>query len=773
MKRLATLLALVLATGPWSGAAHGGAWTTYLRTYSYAGLLTEGDTVWCATREAGLLRFDAARQRYDTFTREPGGLASNQLTSIARDRSGRLWAGTRGAGVSRLSPDRTTWDLLSVFDGLPSDTITVLEAQGDTVYVGTSGGVALWDGNTIAGAIPDGVNPSPFGSNSITGLIPLGDSLWVSTNNGVYVSRLSDVPLTWTAVNQNLVSLAIKGLATDGTSLFAFGNTVPYIYRGSISGWNLAGDFAAIGQVLRLDHANGVVTVSTGNGIYRWNPTLDGPIVPGPRGNWELIQGGPQYASSTSPDSLMAVYAAVDDPGRGTTYAANLDGVHVLTPGCTQCPVHMPPGPPGNNIINLALQPTSLGSQLYINTYTEGVGRFDGTTWRSWLPGFCTRCDTTFIYPIYTFALQVDAMGKKWVACWSGPLEQFDDAVSPTKFTHHYEAGIRDPDPAAAERHTFGWATAIDSDGGIWFGLETNGAGNPVPPALGLDYYGSDGTYIRNFRPENTNPTKPMRGGQIRGLVVDHNSRFWVGYTGQGLQYFDWPQGSSGVPDFETVVGAENFYVQNLRTFGDSLWVLTTSDLRRYSARTARPASNSIFSPPGETAQNAVRPLEVGPDGSVWLGTASGVRVYHPGGRIEDFKTSNSPLASDAVRAIVVDPRTGVAWIGTSAGLNRYDPNFVPGPVGTAPSLSVTIYPNPQTLTAIGTPLRLSGGGDVYEGAVYDLNGRVVSRFSNVRDGQVFWSGIDDQGSVVKPGVYFVRVTSRGRSATSRVALVR
>jgi len=180
-----------------------------------------------------------------------------------------------------------------------------------------------------------------------------------------------------------------------------------------------------------------------------------------------------------------------------------------------------------------------------------------------------------------------------------------------------------------------------------------------------------------------------------------------------------------------------------------------------------------IFSPPGETAQNAIRPLEVGPDGSVWLGTGSGLRVYHPGGGVEDFKTANSALASDAVRAIVVEPKTGVAWIGTSAGLNRYDPHYVPPRTPVPQHLKIRIYPNPMTLTGIGAALRLSGGGDVYTGTVLDLNGRVVSRFSQVRDGQVFWSGFDDHGSVVKPGIYFVRVTSGGHSATARVAVVR
>src|SRR5262249_59067703 len=208
-------------------AAASGAWTTLSRAYTYSDLLAAGDTVWCATLEAGLLRFDATRNRFEAVTREPGGLQSNRLTALALDATNRLWVGTQGAGVSVLSPDRKSWDLLAGFDGIPSDTITTLEAHGDTVYIGTTRGIALWDGRVVAGAIPDGVNASPFASNWINGVVQLGDSVWVSTLAGIYVTRISAVPLTWSSVNQGLFAPAPGGLASDGTKLFTRVGTVP------------------------------------------------------------------------------------------------------------------------------------------------------------------------------------------------------------------------------------------------------------------------------------------------------------------------------------------------------------------------------------------------------------------------------------------------------------------------------------------------------------------------------------------------------------------
>jgi hypothetical protein len=767
VRRLLASLAVALVLAPAArNAAAAGAWQTLQHTYNVSALEVDADTLWCATLEAGLVHYDVTTHAFTTLSRAPTGLQSNHLTALALDRTGMLWVGTEGIGVSRLFPDRATWDLLSRFDGVPSDTINVLTAHGDSVWIGTPQGIALWDGNTIAGAIPDGVNPSPFASNNIVGIAQLGDSVWVATLGGVYVSDLATPPLTWTAVNQGLFAPAPVTLGTDGVRLFTIVNTVPYRFDVAAGQWRFAGNWPGVGATLRMSDDHGVVVISTHTGIYRWDPAAPPAFSGDPPGDWVAIQTGPPFGSGSDPDSAGLVFATATDAAGVVTWAANQDGVRALTPSCGACAADRMPGPPGNNIINLALE----GSTVYVNSYVEGVGRYDGVTWRNWYAVSCgggPACDSTFVDPIYNFGLHVDARGHKWVACWSGPTEEFNDAVSPPTFIHHQEAWA-DPVPAP-ERHSFGWALANDPSGGIWIGLESNGNTTPVT-ALGLDHYDASGAYVGNLRPDNV---PSMAGQQIRGLVVDGRGRLWVGFTGEGVQYFDFPLPPSGIPSFTSVGGTENFFVQSLALHGDSLWVLTTDDLRRYDARSARLVLGSVVSPPGATSQNALRPLAIGPDGAVWLGTEKGLRVYRPGGAIEDFNTANSPLASNEVRAVVVDPATGVVWAGTSEGMNRYDPHYLPPGQSAIGALRLSIYPNPITLTGIGVGLRLKGAAATYDGAVYDLNGRMIRRFSGVPNGGVFWDGLDQHGSVVRPGVYFVHASGGGRTATARVAMVR
>lgn len=119
MRPLPAALLTALAATCGAVPAGAGPWASFARPYDYQALVVQGDTVWCATLEAGLLQYQPANGPPDsffTYHREPGGLASNHLTSLAMERSRRLWVGTEGSGASRLSADRTRWDLVKTFD---------------------------------------------------------------------------------------------------------------------------------------------------------------------------------------------------------------------------------------------------------------------------------------------------------------------------------------------------------------------------------------------------------------------------------------------------------------------------------------------------------------------------------------------------------------------------------------------------------------------------------------------------------------------------------
>ena len=171
--------------------------------------------------------------------------------------------------------------------------------------------------------------------------------------------------------------------------------------------------------------------------------------------------------------------------------------------------------------------------------------------------------------------------------------------------------------------------------------------------------------------------------------------------------------------------------------------------------------------------RGAVRPLDIGPDGSVWVGTSDGVRHFKRGGGYEDFKAANSPLANNELRAVCVDRATGVVWFGTASGINRYDPNYVAPTPPAISALQMTLYPNPLSLTRMGLELRLRGNTTAYRGEILDLGGRVVRTFAVGANDRVIWDGRDANGKLVQPGVYFVHARGGGREGIARAVVLR
>src|SRR5262249_9745826 len=154
--------------------------------------------------------------------------------------------------------DRTQWDLTSTFSGLPSNHVTVLVAQGDTVWIGTEGGISLWDGRQMVGAVPEVPSESPFASDVVTGLAPRGDSLWVATLAGLYVGRVSSFATgltTWGVDTAGFFLSAfgqprMDALAQVGSSLFALSNQVVYQRDDVRDRWSAIS--LSIGSVVKL-----------------------------------------------------------------------------------------------------------------------------------------------------------------------------------------------------------------------------------------------------------------------------------------------------------------------------------------------------------------------------------------------------------------------------------------------------------------------------------------------------------------------------------------
>jgi signal transduction histidine kinase/ActR/RegA family two-component response regulator/sugar lactone lactonase YvrE len=119
-----------------------------------------GDRVWIGTSTAGLAMLDVDREHFTWYDRETQPeIASNDVWSIASTPDGDVWFGTSDGGLHRLSPDGTLRRYQHDSGDpqtLPSDGVShlVVDDRDGTLWIGTKGGVARWDGNERFSRLP-------------------------------------------------------------------------------------------------------------------------------------------------------------------------------------------------------------------------------------------------------------------------------------------------------------------------------------------------------------------------------------------------------------------------------------------------------------------------------------------------------------------------------------------------------------------------------------------------------------------------------------------
>ncbi len=721
-----------------------GRWESYIRPSDYAAMESDTSSIWLASTDGGLLRFVRASRTFEFLHHEPGGLASNELTSLAFDGGGRLWVGTTGAGASVRERDGLSWRLVSRLDGLPSDSVTALAADGFNLWIGTRHGLAFWNG--VGEGSVDAVWPNEdensFTNDYIQSVLVVDTTVWVATRGGVY--RNSTVRVgSWAPVNGGLPQLDVQALGTDGTRVFALVNGA--VYQGGETGsWN---DSGVAGAVVALAHKYGQLLAVATSGLFRWTGS-----------GWIFM---PHAIPPGEPPGPGNGRAAI---GHDLSYwAANSFGLwHQVATPTIYWELFTPNLPVGGNLLNVLVD----GDLVYVTTLGQGVSRFDGVTWTNWLPRPCdTLPPDSFRNPSYCFGGLVDRTGHKWLGCWTCALERLEDR-GPTPVFDHYWPVSPPPlsTPPDSMAHTWSWSAALDSSGRIWIGGDTPLLGDLAP--AGVDRYEPDGSHSGNWQPTNS----ALRSQQIRALTVDRDGTLWVGYAGKGVDSFvgDPTSVSTLIPS--TSSSSDIF---GLHAEGSVLWVMSTRAVERWSTTSRQMIGSALPLPGSPVAVGAVHPLDLDSRGYAWVGIEAGLLKLDPNGQVvATYTVDNSPLAGNQIRTVRVDRSRDAIWIATTTGLSRFEPYYVAPPPPSLPSLTVGIFPNPARLSGLGVSLHLKGNAALYEGDIFDLCGRRVRRFASTSGG-VFWDGRDDDGQLVAPGLYFVRARSGGREANARVVLLR
>lgn len=137
-----------------------------------------------------------------------------------------------------------------------------------------------------------------------------------------------------------------------------------------------------------------------------------------------------------------------------------------------------------------------------------------------------------------------------------------------------------------------------------------------------------------------------------------------------------------------------------------------------------------------------------------WLGTeTSGVYLMSENGQktIQHFTASNSPLLSDNILSIAINPSTGEVFFGTDAGLVSYQSDA--SEAGDTFN-NVHAYPNPVRPNYKGV-ITIAGLVEKAQIKITDINGNLVCE--TVSNGSLAtWDGKDAHGRRVNTGIYLI-----------------
>ena len=156
--------------------------------------------------------------------------------------------------------------------------------------------------------------------------------------------------------------------------------------------------------------------------------------------------------------------------------------------------------------------------------------------------------------------------------------------------------------------------------------------------------------------------------------------------------------------------------------------------------------------------------------GRKWIGTeSSGLYLVSEDGleTIEHFTRFNSPLVSNSIYALAIQPRTGELFVGTSIGLLSYQSDANEAQENMSQAYA---YPNPVRPNYQGY-ISITGLMDNTEVRIVDAGGNLICK-TRSKGGLAVWDGKDGYGRRALPGIYTAICNAKGGHTVCKILIM-
>ncbi|MHB8579218.1 MAG: type IX secretion system anionic LPS delivery protein PorZ [Ignavibacteriaceae bacterium] len=722
-------------------------WQNYTDMKNVQSITTSGNGVWAATT-GGAFFYNAVADSFKTL-HKTDGLFGISLSAVTVDKYGKVWFGSNDGSISVYNPaDNSVHVILDIYNSnYTSKQINQLSAVGDTIFASTAFGISLIDPVHLV------FYDTYFKFGSFTSNIPVNSVLksgliYVATSSGVAIEKNNatnlSAPESWNVYsnNNNLPSNTINKLALYNGSLIAatssglsqFNGTLWQPFVTQLSNANV-NDIISVGDSLFILSNNTVSLYTNGllSNIYTSSFPLSelaysnsfGIVASGTNGII-LIKNPSQYIFPNSPqvnqfpsltvDNSGVLWSASgrDRTGQGFYKYNSKTWTNYNTANTPILP---------NNFYHVAFaQPDS---SVYFGDWGTGFLKEKNNQFEYFSPAATGMngiqgVSNNFLV-ISGFA--TDSKNNLWVLDY-GASDQKDLAMlSPDSVWYHFSI-------SAANGNYFeqNFNLVIDQYDTKWFSSYD-------PNLSGLYFFNENKTY--------TNPNDDISGylttndglnsNSINSVVVDKMGDVWVG-TNIGVNIVSNTGG--------------------IFSGGKSSLVIT-----------------SVFSLRTQT----INCIAVDPINQKWIGTTQGLILVNSDGTslLAEYDSKNSPLLSDNIISLAIDPNTGTVYVGTDAGLTSFQTSAIK-PVDSFTKLFV--YPSPFVLSSGGgNKLTINGLIQNSEIKIISISGKLINDFQSPGGRVAYWDGTDSNGNLVNSGVYLIVAFDQtgNNVTTSKVAVIR
>ena len=675
--------------------------------------------------------------------------------------------------------------------------ITTVEAEGDTIWYGSSTGLVCF--NKVNGTFDRFTIKNGLIDNAVNDIATdIYGVKWIATESGVsqfdgttwtsyasdeyfYGKKIHSVTVDnnnvkWFAARTVIVSydgqkwqefrephndkrMNLISVCSDKTGIIWFGSEHKGVVSFDGSEWNYYDNFEDLYNLK-------FVTIDVDENNVKWFGIFDGRLISYNGNEWTVQR----VVESSNP----RLYDLAVERNNGL-WAATNKGLHHINEGSITVFEH------NDAVFNSSLRSLTFDTEgmLWIGGYL-GISKFDGSHYRE---------STLLRGPVRNTIVSI-AFGPenvKWFGHTGRGISKYDGTF--------WSAHIHD-------YADLGHSIAIDQDNIVWVTAGWDGA-------ISFDGFNVNNFYF-NLGYESIN-------APISEVIVDNNNIVWFsGYRDYAIgessytvtvinneisDYFHfmylflspdgdlWRNNYSGITSYYSN-DEWKYYVKNDFAFKEididnngTVWFIARGEMINYilynkiitydgNIWTTYTKGNSGLS------SSFISSIAIDHNNTKWIGTDAGVSRFD-GETWTTFNRSNSGLCDNKVNAIAVE-KNNTIWFGTDNGVSRYTGEIITTSVDEEDEKPEALpvlhsYPNPfNPSTTIEFTLPESGFTTL---SIYNISGQKVRELAagHMTAGMhsLIWDGRDDSGDAVSSGIYITRLAAGKQVAARRMILLK